>query len=158
MGRMAKTTAVNREGVGRAVVVRVIEVLVAAVFIYAGVLKIYDPVGFARDIDNYKLAPWTLAVGAALYLPWLEVFCGLTIVLRRLYPAGLFLVTALLGLFIGAGVIDKIRGIDVRCGCFGHAARNLSFAGHLLLDLVLLAGVLLLWFFWLRRTNTSSAP
>lgn len=155
---MAETPTVSGESLGRAIATRVIEVLVAAVFIYAGVLKIYDPVGFARDIDNYQLVPWPMAVGAALYLPWLEVFCGLTIVLRRLYVGGLFLVTALLGVFIGASVIDKIRGLDVQCGCFGHAARNLSFAKHLLFDLVLLAAVLVLWLFWWRRRDTSSAP
>ena len=154
---MAETPAVNNGPTLRTVAQRAVEVLLAVVFLYAGALKIYDPVGFARDIDNYKLLPWSMVVGAALYLPWLEVFCGLAIVLRRLYPAGLFLVTSFLGIFIVAGVIAKIRGLDISCGCFGHAGRNLSFAGHLLFDLALLAAALLLWWLWLRRSNTPPA-
>jgi len=50
---------------------RIVGIIVGALFVYAGVVKIIDPVEFARDIDNYKLLPWPVAVGSALYLPWL---------------------------------------------------------------------------------------
>ena len=132
--------------------VRLLELLFAAVFIYAGVLKIADPVGFARDIENYKLLPWSLSLAAGFYLPWLEVFCGLTIVLRRLYFGGLSMLTGLIGIFIFASVIAKARGLDITCGCFGHAARNLSFAGHLAIDLAILAVAIVLWRFRFSRT------
>ncbi len=59
---------------------RIVDVIVAGIFIYAGVLKVLDPVQFANDIDNYKILPWPISVALAFYLPWLEIFCGLALV------------------------------------------------------------------------------
>ncbi|HEY6205444.1 MAG TPA: MauE/DoxX family redox-associated membrane protein, partial [Chthoniobacterales bacterium] len=71
------------------VIWRIVDLLVGALFIYAGVLKALDPVRFAMDIDNYKILPWSIAVGLAFYLPWLEILCGCALIFRRLYRGGL---------------------------------------------------------------------
>jgi hypothetical protein len=34
-----------------------------------------------------------------------------------------------------------VRGLDIACGCFGHASEHWSFSGHLALDLVILAAL-----------------
>src|SRR5438105_2746182 len=130
---------------------RIVALIIGGIFIYAGVIKAMDPVGFANDIDNYKILPWPLAVRLAFYLPWLEMLCGLALILRFFYRGGLFILTALISIFIIASVIAKARGLDVTCGCFGHASKYLSFFGHLALDFVLLAVVVALWF--LNRTQ-----
>ena len=106
-----------------ALAVRVAELLIAALFIYAGVLKAFDPLGFANDIDNYKILPWFIGVRLAFFLPWLEVVCGLTIVARRYYHGSLAILVLLTNVFVAASVIAKARGLDVSCGCFGHAGR-----------------------------------
>jgi len=54
--------------------------------------------------------------------------------------------TMLISIFIVASVIAKARGLDITCGCFGHASKYLSFFGHLALDFVLLAVLGALWF------------
>ena len=41
---------------------RILDFVVAGIFIYAGALKAIDPVQFASDIDNYKLLPWPVIV------------------------------------------------------------------------------------------------
>ena len=64
---------------------RIVDVIVAGIFIYAGVLKMVDPVQFANDIDNYKILPWPVSVALAFYLPWLEIFCGLALIVRYFY-------------------------------------------------------------------------
>ena len=56
---------------------RILDFVLAGIFIYAGALKAFDPVQFASDIDNYKILPWPVSVALAFYLPWLEIFCGL---------------------------------------------------------------------------------
>jgi len=124
---------------------RVIAILIGALFIYAGAVKIIDPVEFARDIDNYKMLPWKLGVGLALYLPWLEIFCGLALITRILFRGSVFIVTSLMTFFIVASIVAKARGLDVSCGCFGHASKYLNFSWHLALDFLLLGGLLLLW-------------
>jgi uncharacterized membrane protein YphA (DoxX/SURF4 family) len=137
---------------------RIIGLLIGAVFIFAGLTKmvdfqpfrVLDPTDFARDIDNYKMLPWSMNVLLALYLPWLEIICGLGLVLRRLYSGALALLLALLVVFIGASFAAKARGIDITCGCFGHVSDQLSFAWHMVLDLAILAAVVALW---LKRSN-----
>jgi putative oxidoreductase len=114
---------------------RVVDLLVGGVFIYAGVLKAFDPVRFAMDIDNYKILPWSIAVGLAFYLPWLEILCGLALVFRRLYGGGLSILTLSILVFIAATIAAKARGLDITCGCFGHASEHWSFPQHMAIDL-----------------------
>ena len=123
---------------------RFVDLIIGGVFIYAGAIKVLDPVGFANDIDNYKILPWTIGVGLAFYLPWMEIFCGLALIARRLYLGGLSILTALTSVFIIATIAAKVRGLDITCGCFGHVSKNWSFSAHLTLDLGLLAALLVL--------------
>ncbi len=138
----------------RRIALRLVGILIGGLFIYAGVVKIIDPVEFARDIDNYKMMPWRLAVSLALYLPWLEIFCGLALITRVLYRGGVFIVTALMMVFIAASIAAKTRGLDVSCGCFGHASKYLNFSWHLALDIALLIGLIALW--WQSTAQTSA--
>jgi uncharacterized membrane protein YphA (DoxX/SURF4 family) len=124
---------------------RVIAIAVGALFVYAGAIKAIDPVEFARDIDNYKMLPWPMSVALALYLPWLEIFCGLALITHRLFRGSVFLVTGMMSVFIIASIVARSRGLDVSCGCFGHASKYLNFSWHLVLDFLLLGGLLLLW-------------
>jgi len=116
---------------------RIAEFIVGGIFIYAGVIKALDPIRFASDIDNYKILPWAISVRLAFYLPWLEILCGLALILRRLYLGGLSILAALISVFVIATVAAKVRGLDITCGCFGHASKNWNFSTHLGLDLVL---------------------
>ncbi len=121
---------------------RIVALIIGGIFIYAGAIKAMDPVGFASDIDNYKILPWSLAVRLAFYLPWLEMLCGLALILHFFYRGGLLILSGLTFVFIAASVISRARGLDITCGCFGHASKYLSFFGHLLLDLAIFAGLI----------------
>lgn len=132
---------------------RIVSLLIGALFVFAGLTKMadlhpwrfLDPMEFARGIDNYKILPWTISVGLALYLPWLEIICGVGLIFRRLYSGALAVILALLVVFIGASIAAKARGIDITCGCFGHVSDQLSFAWHMVLDFAILVGVVALW-------------
>src|SRR6266498_5093935 len=78
---------------------RIVDVIVAGIFIYAGIIKAFDPVQFASDIDNYKILPWPVCVALAFYLPWLEIFCALGLVFRFLYRGALSILTASIVVF-----------------------------------------------------------
>jgi putative oxidoreductase len=124
---------------------RIVDLVIGGLFIYAGVLKALDPVQFAIDIDNYKSIPWSIAVRLAFYLPWLEMLCGLALITRRLYLGGLSILSVLISIFIAVSIVAKARGLDITCGCFGHASMYLSFAGHLALNFAILAALLILF-------------
>ena len=134
---------------------RIVEFIVGCIFIYAGVIKALDPIRFASDIDNYKIFPWAISVRLAFYLPWLEILCGLALIVRRLYLGGLSILTALASIFIIATIAAKIRGLDITCGCFGHASKNWTFSAHIALDLSLLAALIALCICDRLRENSS---
>lgn len=133
---------------------RIVDLIVGGLFIYAGVLKALDPMSFAIDIDNYKILPWFISVRLAFYLPWLEILAGLAVISRRLYLGALSILATLTSVFIVATIVAKVRGIDITCGCFGHASKYLSFAGHLALDFALLAALIVLW--WKASTRNHA--
>ena len=155
------------------IVWRIMDMIVGGIFIFAGLTKIFDldhliadarhirlanflvdlqqlqfasPMGFATDIDNYKILPWIINVGLAFYLPWLEILCGLALIARRLYLGGLSILTGLVAVFLVATIAAKVRGLDITCGCFGHASQNWNFPAHLALDLAGLGALLALSF------------
>jgi putative oxidoreductase len=124
---------------------RIVDLIVGGIFIYAGAIKALDPVQFANDIDNYKILPWPISVALAFYLPWLEIFCGVALIVRLLYRGALSILTALILVFTLATIAAKIRGLDITCGCFGHASQNWSFPAHLATNLAILTALIVLW-------------
>src|SRR5438094_2548109 len=135
---------------------RTLDLVIAAVFIYAGVLKAIDPVQFAHDIDHYKILPWTIAVGLAFYLPWLEISCGLALIFRFFYRGALSILTGLVVVFLFATIAAKVRGLDITCGCFGHASQNWSFPAHLALDLGILIALATLCYCSMGRARATA--
>ena len=149
---MAEAKTLNRDGVGgrpfnwRLIVGRVLAILAGAVFVYAGVLKVRDPLQFANDLGNYRIIPWPVGVRFAFYLPWLEIFCGLALIIRRAFAGALAITGTLMLTFIGATIWARIQGINVACGCFGTASSNLTLTWHLVINSSILAIVIVLWF------------
>jgi len=132
---------------------RIVDFILAGIFVYAGALKAFDPVQFANDIDNYKILPWQVSVALAFYLPWLEIFCALGLIFRLFYRGALAILAALIVVFTLATIAAKVRGLDITCGCFGHASQHWSFPAHLATNLAILAGLLVLWV-----SNRSARP
>ena len=130
---------------------RILDFAVAGIFIYAGALKALDPVQFASDIDNYKILPWPVSVALAFYLPWLEIFCALGLVFRFLYRGALSILSASIVVFTLATIAAKVRGLDITCGCFGHASQHWSFPAHLASNLAILVALLALFFAYSRK-------
>ena len=130
----------------RFLVQRSLAVLVGAVFIYAGFLKVRDPLGFASDINNHQMIPWSVGVRLAFYLPWLELLCGCALVVHRFFAGAVAITIGLIFVFIGATVWARTQGIDVSCGCFGNAGTNLTLTWHLVLNGGLLLASIYLWF------------
>lgn len=120
------------------IVPRILGAAIGALFIYAGILKALDPAQFAGDIANFRLLPHTATVALALYLPWLEIFCGATLIFKILHHGGLLILTGLCLGFLTALASAKYRGLDISCGCFGHSHPH-PLVTSLLLDSALLA-------------------
>jgi len=144
---------VSADGTTSNILWRIVGLVIAGIFVYAGTIKALDPVQFASDIDNYKILPWPISVALTFYLPWLEILCGFALVVRLLYRGALAILIALILVFTLATIAAKIRGLDITCGCFGHASQNWSFPAHLTTNLAILAALVVLWV-----SNRSAKP
>ena len=66
--------------------------ILAGVFIYAGAIKGTDPVAFAGQVANYQILPYAWNYLVAAILPYLELLCGILLLLnKRIRPAVLVL-------------------------------------------------------------------
>jgi putative oxidoreductase len=130
------------------VVAAVARLVVAGVFLYAGVLKVWDPQEFLMDVRSFQVLrdPWAAVV--ALGLPWLEIFCGVALLLGGWTRGACLVLGFLLVAFAVAFVQAWARGLDVTCGCFGKTENKTNFGQSLAIDggLLLLTG--LVW--WVR--------
>jgi uncharacterized membrane protein YphA (DoxX/SURF4 family) len=123
---------------------RLVDLLSGCLFTYAGIVKAVDPTHFLRDVENYHLVHTWLAASVAIYLPWMEICCGLALIVGRLKSGARFILVVLMMIFIGAMATAWWRGINLHCGCFGAATSSVVEDGYiylLLRDVVILAGL-----------------
>jgi uncharacterized membrane protein YphA (DoxX/SURF4 family) len=106
--------------------------IIGGLFIYAGVIKIADPLGFARDIQNYRILPPAACLFIALALPWFEALSGAFLIVGIFKRTSAWLLSFLLAGFIVLVIITMARGLDVDCGCFGSLSRKAD--GRLILE------------------------
>ena len=95
--------------------------ILGAVFIYASLDKIADPVAFSTNIDNYHITPIAINNLAALIIPWVELIIGLSLITGVFLDGASILTMALLVFFIFIISQAYMRGISLHCGCFKTA-------------------------------------
>jgi uncharacterized membrane protein YphA (DoxX/SURF4 family) len=132
-------------------VLLVFRVVLGGLFVYAGIVKVLDPLDFAQDIRNYRLVGQALSFAAAIFLPWLEILAGAFLIAGVWRRGAALVISGLLVFFIVLTVVTMVRGLDVDCGCFGALSRKAGL-GVILEDLgMLYLGMCLL--FQKRRTS-----
>lgn len=121
-----------------------LRIVLGGVFLYAGGLKIADPAAFAGNIAAYRLLPPFGNYLVAATLPWVELLCGLLIILGYRVRAGATLVLIMNLVFVAALASAIIRGLDIDCGCFRQGGPKTTPWAALLRDLALIAGNLVI--------------
>ncbi len=116
------------------------------VFVYAGILKVADPMSFLDDVRSFDLIGDPFAAWVAMGLPWLEIFAGLAVMSGFFRSGGMLILNGSLLIFLAAISISWWRGIDIHCGCFGAKEATSNYRDLILRDLLLLAaGIVLVW-------------
>ena len=121
--------------------------VLALVFLYAGMVKANDVTAFAGQVAEYRLLPYAWNYLVAATLPYLELLCGILLLLNlRVRPA--LLVLGGLNLVFMAVLLSAVwRGFDIDCGCFKPSAENPTTPlAAFWRDLGLLALVICGWF------------
>ncbi len=113
--------------------------ILGVTFLYSGIVKAADPMGFAQAIANYLILPDVMVNASAILLPWIEIVTGGSLLLGVLTRGGALVSSVLLSIFTCALLVSLIRGLDVACGCFSTSVEAGSITGlYILRDMVLL--------------------
>jgi len=158
-----------------AVVVTPIRIGLGALFMLAAYLKLSDPQAFAESVKAFKIFDLAtashLVTLATFTVPWVEMICGVLLVLGLWSRAASVALAGLLLAFT-IGIISVLqREVDVRCGCFGkyewpctgnismcHVARNSIMLLCSLLITLRGGGPVALDWFRRKRAPVDSEP
>ncbi|MCC5843620.1 MAG: DoxX family membrane protein [Verrucomicrobia bacterium] len=95
-----------------------LRLFIGGLFLYSGFIKLMDPHTFAESTANYQMIGNRAVILTALYLPWLEIWTGLALLLfPPLRTAAWSLITLMLLVFTAAKISALARGLDISCGC-----------------------------------------
>lgn len=114
---------------------------IGGLFVYAGFLKAMDPPRFAEDVAAFDLLPHKAAVMTALYLPWLEMVCGVGLIIGWMRNGATALLTLLTLIFIAAIISARARGLNIVCGCFGAQSQSTEETWMIIRNVLILAGL-----------------
>jgi uncharacterized membrane protein YphA (DoxX/SURF4 family) len=118
-----------------------VRIALGVTFAYAAATKLPNMQQFAEETANYRILPAALVPLFSVMVAGVEIFSGAMLVVGAMVRAAASIVGALLVVFIIALSAALMRGIDLRCGCFGGA--ELASWGTVWRDVVMLAAALL---------------
>ena len=94
--------------------------LLGAVLVAAGGFKAAHPAEFHADLVAYGIGlPDAWLRGIAVMLPWLEVVAGIALGVDFWPETTRFVGVGLSAVFVAVLAQAMVRGLEVRCGCFG---------------------------------------
>lgn len=104
-----------------------VQIALGAIFVVAALPKITDPPSFAHMIYNYRILPGGLINISSLVMPWLEIVCGLLLILGVWVKPARWIIATMLTVFIIAISINLARGNAIDCGCFDVSAAGKTY-------------------------------
>lgn len=115
-------------------------VILALVFIMAGMEKVSNPDSFAQAVENYRIFPTFSVNIIALIMPWFELICGILLLFDVYTKETDFLIVITLIAFEFMILLAMVRGLNIDCGCFGTlTAQKIGF--QKLMENLLLIGL-----------------
>lgn len=132
-------------------------IVLGALFIYASLDKLANPSEFAKIIYYYRILPPGYENLFAIFLPWIELFTGLFLIVDKFSKGGLFIYSSLIIIYILALLQAQIRGLDISCGCFSVESSTTSEIWlRIVLDIVMLFFSINLYIYYKDTKNILS--
>lgn len=122
------------------IVTLVVRVLIGALFVAAGALKVGHFEDLATAIAGFRILPSAVIAPLAILLPFFEIGLGLYLIAGLFTRAAAIVAAAQLALYAAAITSAVIRHIPANCGCFGPQDQAPADWPHVLVDLAL-AGI-----------------
>jgi uncharacterized membrane protein YphA (DoxX/SURF4 family) len=104
--------------------ITIARLLLSALFLFSGIIKMFDPRGFSITVAKFGMLPRQLVKPFAYALPVVEAIIGAALLLRYQLAWSGIAAAALIAISeIGiAGALIKQKKIE-NCGCFGAAIK-----------------------------------
>jgi uncharacterized membrane protein YphA (DoxX/SURF4 family) len=139
-----------------------VQLALGIIFVVAALPKIADPPSFAHMIYNYRIVPGALVNLMGITMPWIELLCGLALILGIWRGTAAGIIAAMLMVFMTAIGINLARGNAIDCGCFDVTAAGKTIEERLadmrfvfVRDSAMLLMIAQLWWAWrARRADT----
>ena len=129
-------------------------------FLYAGAVKMHDPIHFAESVKAFELTSprWTEVL--TFSVPAFETVASLILFLgiRSLWRGAAFVLAGLLAVFSVAIGAAWWRGLPVSCGCFGEPSGVPTDPMWWLIRNAALVGTLIFLVVFTKSAVGSSAP
>ena len=100
---------------------------IGGLFIYASMYKITYPAEFAETIASYEMLPYWSVNFIAVILPWVELICGILLVIGIRARTATVVIGSMLMLFTIGILVNLIRGAPISCGCFHTIEDKISW-------------------------------
>ncbi|HPD61697.1 MAG TPA: MauE/DoxX family redox-associated membrane protein, partial [Thermodesulfobacteriota bacterium] len=100
---------------------------IGIMFIYACMTKIPYPVEFAKNVEAYRILPYWSVNIVAVFLPWLELACGLFLIIGLATRASAAVLATMMAMFTLALLINVLRGSPITCGCFESVGAQIGW-------------------------------
>lgn len=105
----------------------ILRLYLSGVFIYASLHKINFPAEFADNIAGYLIVPYWLINPLAVFMPWLELVCGLFLLAGVRVRAATLLIAGMLIMFTLAVIVALVQDTPIGCGCFQSVGEAISW-------------------------------
>lgn len=117
--------------------------VLGAVLLVAGVLKVADPQASVAAVRAYELLPAGMVTAVGWGLPFAEVLLGMVLLVGIAVRPAAIAAAGLLAVFVAAVASAAARGLSIDCGCFGSGgpvpAGQTAYGTEIARDLGLLA-------------------
>jgi uncharacterized membrane protein YphA (DoxX/SURF4 family) len=105
----------------------VLRLYIGGIFIYAGMSKVHYPGEFTENLAAYQMLPYWAVNFVALILPWVEIICGLFLIIGLKSRVSASIVGLLLIVFTVGIFINLLNGTPISCGCFDSIGSEISW-------------------------------
>lgn len=122
--------------------------VLGGIFIYTSYPKLLRPDEFARLVYGYRIVHADMVNLVGITMPWIELAAGVFLVVGIIPRSSALVIAGMLGVFIAAGFLALMRGLEISCGCFFPFMGDHKLGWDLLVRdavLVLLALQILIW-------------
>jgi len=119
---------------------------IGVMFIVAAMSKFVYPAEFAENLASYRIVPYWAVNFIAVIMPWLELICGLFLIIGLMTRSVSAILTVFLFGFSVFVAINVVRGTPINCGCFDSVGQAITWK-KVFMDLFLMILTLQIFFY-----------